>query len=288
MLDDGTNTYTYGLDRISQQHGSTAEYFLGDALASVRQLVDMSDAVTLSKSYDPYGNVIASTGSGTSIFAYTGEEGDQSGLTYLRARYYASYLNQFIQPDSILPDLYQPADWNKYTYTLDNPINGTDPSGYITENESKRAELILEKLSSIYDVDIKKDWGYRLVPVESSSLPPYIVTGYLYGCEWEKGNWRSLHELELTRDAIKTTARAFGGTGKFLTAMKHYPIHISRYPKPPPLQNWAALTMDPVFGGFAFGDILIFNGLYNSGDNFATQATIHELGNKCINIVVKH
>jgi len=38
VLSDGTNTYTYGLGRLSQQSGSTVDYFLGDALGSVRQL----------------------------------------------------------------------------------------------------------------------------------------------------------------------------------------------------------------------------------------------------------
>lgn len=41
-----------------------------------------------------------------------------------------SYLNQFIQPDTIVPDPTQPEDWNVYTYTRDNPVNYTDPTGH--------------------------------------------------------------------------------------------------------------------------------------------------------------
>jgi hypothetical protein len=43
VLDYGTNTYTYGLARISQQKGTTPEYFLADALGSVRQLTSQND-----------------------------------------------------------------------------------------------------------------------------------------------------------------------------------------------------------------------------------------------------
>jgi len=44
---------TLGLGRISQQQGTTPEYFLGDALGSVRQLTDQSGAITYARAYDP-------------------------------------------------------------------------------------------------------------------------------------------------------------------------------------------------------------------------------------------
>jgi hypothetical protein len=42
---------------------------------------------------------------------------------------YAPYLNQFIQPDTIVPDPRTPQAWNRYSYSLNNPINFTDPLG---------------------------------------------------------------------------------------------------------------------------------------------------------------
>ncbi len=36
VLSDGMDTYLYGLDRVAQQQGSTSEYYLADALSSVR------------------------------------------------------------------------------------------------------------------------------------------------------------------------------------------------------------------------------------------------------------
>jgi RHS repeat-associated protein len=60
---------------------------------------------------------------------------DAQGNTVLdlmdyHARMYASYLNQFTQPDSIIPQTYDPQSWNRYEYAEDNPINHTDPTGH--------------------------------------------------------------------------------------------------------------------------------------------------------------
>ena len=59
-LSDGTNTYIYGVGRIAQVNSIT-EYFLGDALGSVRQLTNASGAITYAKVYDPYGVVTSTT-----------------------------------------------------------------------------------------------------------------------------------------------------------------------------------------------------------------------------------
>ena len=76
VLEDGTNTYLYGLGLLVQTDGADMEFFLGDALGSVRQLTDASGAVTLTQSYDPYGNVIQSEGTGSSIYGFDAEQMD--------------------------------------------------------------------------------------------------------------------------------------------------------------------------------------------------------------------
>jgi RHS repeat-associated protein len=142
VLADGTNTYLYGAGRIVQYDASGAEYFLGDALGSVRQLADSTGEVGMSKIYEPFGEVLDDTGSVTSSYGFTGEWADSTGLLHLRARYYSPYLNQFIQPDPILPDPYVPADWNRYIYARNNPANLMDPSGKFPEcDRYQRADL---------------------------------------------------------------------------------------------------------------------------------------------------
>lgn len=72
-LSDGTHDYIYGNGRIAQVNGTNTEYFLGDALGSVRQLTDSTGAVTFAQNYAPYGSVATTSGSGASSYGFTNE-----------------------------------------------------------------------------------------------------------------------------------------------------------------------------------------------------------------------
>ncbi len=151
VLVDGTNTYLYGAGRIAQVDDSTAdmEYFLGDrrsviaptclmaarsrlgrALGSVRQLTDGEGAVTLTQSYEPYGEVLSSEGEGASIYGFTAEQTDASGLVYLRARYYDGEDGMFLTRDTWGGDYEQPITFNTWLYANNNPNKYNDPSGH--------------------------------------------------------------------------------------------------------------------------------------------------------------
>ncbi len=55
---------------------------------------------------------------------------DEVGLYYYGARWYDPYLNHWLQPDSIIPDPYNPLDYDRYSYVNNNPINFIDPTGH--------------------------------------------------------------------------------------------------------------------------------------------------------------
>jgi RHS repeat-associated protein len=131
VLTDGTNTYTYGLGRISQeQSGNDPEYFLTDALGSVRQVTSPSGQVTYAKSYDPYGVVTQASGTGQSVYGFTGESQDSYiKLIYLRSRMYSPVTGRFTSKDSWLGDYNRPISLNRWNYVEGNPINYSDPSG---------------------------------------------------------------------------------------------------------------------------------------------------------------
>ena len=106
-----------------------------DALGSVRQIVDANGNVTLAKSYEPYGTVLTSNGTASSIFAYAGEQIDTTGLIYLRARYMNPKLGIFLARDPWSGDVMRPGSMNGYSYVEGNPVNTVDPSGRISKSE---------------------------------------------------------------------------------------------------------------------------------------------------------
>ena len=82
--------------------------------------------------YEPYGNVLAQTGSSGTVYGFTGEQFDgATNLLYLRARYYNPGLRLFMGRDPFSGILEFPFTQHGYTYVLNNPVNFTDPSGLI-------------------------------------------------------------------------------------------------------------------------------------------------------------
>jgi RHS repeat-associated protein len=128
LLTDGSSSYIYGpggapIEQIDSS--SNAVYLHQDALGSTRLLTDQAGSVAATFSYDAYGNVTASSGTATTPFMFTGQYRDaESGLYYLRARYYDSTTAQFLSRDPLVAATRSP-----YGYVGDNPVNGSDPEG---------------------------------------------------------------------------------------------------------------------------------------------------------------
>ncbi|CAG0932453.1 hypothetical protein TFLX_02594 [Thermoflexales bacterium] len=99
----------------------------GSHYASLRGL---RGNVTLAKSYEPYGSVLTSTGTASSIFAYAGEQIDTYiKLLFLRARYYSPETARFLFKDVWQGDYTRPQSLNAWMYVEGDPINHTDPTG---------------------------------------------------------------------------------------------------------------------------------------------------------------
>src|SRR5262249_48899875 len=80
--------------------------------------------------YDPYGRVLARTGSAPAQpMGFAEGENDPTSLIYLQARYYSPVLGVFISVDPLVQDAMVPFAWSAYAYCADNPATLTDPTG---------------------------------------------------------------------------------------------------------------------------------------------------------------
>ncbi|HEY8766743.1 MAG TPA: RHS repeat-associated core domain-containing protein [Dehalococcoidia bacterium] len=131
ILQDGTNTYVYGLGLISSTDGSGNQtYYTGDGLGSTADLTNSSATKTDGYSYDAFGTPTHSPGSSTQPFQFTGQQKDaDSGLQYLRARYYDASTGRFLSQDPIAGLAQVPQTQNRYQYALNNPTTFDDPTG---------------------------------------------------------------------------------------------------------------------------------------------------------------
>jgi RHS repeat-associated protein len=109
------------------------EYYHPDYLTSTSLQTDQNGNQVQHYEYTAFGQT-RYTGSTTAFPVsrrYTGQIlDDATGLYYYNARYYDPVLARFIQPDSIIPDIFNPQSYNRYSYCVNNPLRYTDPDGH--------------------------------------------------------------------------------------------------------------------------------------------------------------
>jgi RHS repeat-associated protein len=127
LLYDGTTAYLYGPggSPVEQVGAAASQWYYHDQLGSTRALTDSAGTVAGGYAYTPWGAVSSHTGTATTALQYTGQYIDaESGLVYLRARYYDPATAQFLTIDPLVEMTHSP-----YAYVDSNPLNGTDPTG---------------------------------------------------------------------------------------------------------------------------------------------------------------
>lgn len=127
----GTKTSTFGASAnlttiiVAIPQPPRVLYYQSDQLGSTRLLTDSAGVVRGTLSYDAYGNVVGAAGSFSTPLGWDGQYNDsESGLIYLRARYYEPATAQFLTVDAAVANTMSP-----YSYAAGNPLNTTDPLG---------------------------------------------------------------------------------------------------------------------------------------------------------------
>ena len=102
-------------------------------MGSITHAVDSSGLIKNEYGYDAFGirtSLSTAPSASHGHYGYTGQEYDEeTGLLYLRARYYDPMIGRFISADLFWGRLEQPASQNRYTYVHNSPLIFTDPSG---------------------------------------------------------------------------------------------------------------------------------------------------------------
>ncbi|RTL29129.1 MAG: type IV secretion protein Rhs [Burkholderiales bacterium] len=106
----------------------TASYYHADGLGSVVGLSNNADNTTQTERFDAWGKKLSGgTIPQSAQYGFTGREPDETGLVYMRERYYNPALARFVSRD---PAGTQGGP-NAYAYCGNNPTNCTDPSGML-------------------------------------------------------------------------------------------------------------------------------------------------------------
>lgn len=123
------------------QHIKTAsderiEYIHRDHLGSVRAITDSSGILMTKLEYTPFGEVIGDLSNTTRGFT-DHEHLTESGLIHMNGRVYDPLIGRFLSPDVVVQNPMLSQSYNRYSYTLNNPLNLTDPSGYLWQESAE-------------------------------------------------------------------------------------------------------------------------------------------------------
>ncbi|MFE7590366.1 ricin-type beta-trefoil lectin domain protein [Kitasatospora sp. NPDC057512] len=124
-----------GLTIVRQGAGTAAGTFVVQATdhhGTGTTSIDLATTATTRRTSDPFGNPRGNqpapgTWLGTKGYI-GGTKDDTTNLTNLGARQYQPATGRFISPDPIL-DQASPQQWNAYSYSNNNPVDLSDPSG---------------------------------------------------------------------------------------------------------------------------------------------------------------
>jgi RHS repeat-associated protein len=103
-----------------------------DALGSITAVTGTGAALLYRQAYKAFGERATGTppsGITPTRLSYTGRENSLGSLYQYRSRYYDSSLGRFLSQDGYQGSATSPPSLHRYTYTHNNPVRYTDPSG---------------------------------------------------------------------------------------------------------------------------------------------------------------
>lgn len=116
--------------KLAEYSNGTTYFYANNHLGNVAVQMDLNGYRTQSPDYAFYPFGERMSGSGSPRHQFTGKERDaESGNDYFGARYYWNGAGRWLSADPVLGDKRNPQRLNRYSYTLNDPINYVDPDG---------------------------------------------------------------------------------------------------------------------------------------------------------------
>ena len=129
--DVGITTYLYAGNRLLAEDGEEYLTYHFNNVGSTTAVTDKSGNIKYRYAYSVYGELLKGN-YGEVLFLYNGQYGvqsDDSGLYYMRARYYNAAIKRFINQDTVTGSIESSQSLNRYAYVEGNPISYLDPFG---------------------------------------------------------------------------------------------------------------------------------------------------------------
>ena len=146
-------------------------------------MFDESGALSNSYSYTGYGSIMSEEGttSASNSILWDGELRDQdTGLTYLRARWYSPTLMRFINADTVNVA-------NLYNFGDGNPIDNLDPSGHDSLSPGDWIVFAVGFVvgSVVTGLAVADWWGCGLVSLGRGALARLNNQIFIEGTKWQ-------------------------------------------------------------------------------------------------------
>jgi RHS repeat-associated protein len=182
---------------VAKLESGTTYFFLKDRI-SVRAVLNSSGSVVGRQTHLPFGEDLDTSGTIHKGRFTNYERDSDSGLDYAIYRQYSQNVGRFEQPDPYTPSgrLVFPQSWNRYAYTLNNPINFVDPLGLLLEEPEALREPFCEGPSVTLFGMILICAGSRPRYPQNTPAPPNVGSWALGSVSWTAPNPPRIHRLD--------------------------------------------------------------------------------------------
>lgn len=121
---------------VDAAHSNAVAFYHFDQIGGTLALTNGTGTVTDTYAYDPFGHLLAHTGTSAQPFTFLGQwgarqEGSSGALYHIRARYYDAATGRFVSREPLWPNLGDPAQNNPYQYAINNPVLYADFTGLL-------------------------------------------------------------------------------------------------------------------------------------------------------------